>query len=90
MWKYLSFFEKKIFRFIVYDPKKKRRTWELFKNISKNHTFIHTHTKIKKQQKIWLKKEANEKDVKREHAWYYIISKKNEEIKNYNGLRIHI
>ena len=53
------------------------------------HSYTHTH-KNKKQQKIWLKKEANEKDVKREHAWYYIISKKNEEIKNYNGLRIHI
>ena len=34
------------------------------------HSYTHTH-KNKKQQKIWLKKEANEKDVKREHAWYY-------------------
>ena len=44
---------------------------ENFSKIFLKITHSYTHTKIKKQQKIWLKKEANEKDVKREHAWYY-------------------
>ena len=54
---------------------KKPRTWELFKNISKNHTFIHTHTH-KKTTENMVEKRSKRKRCKKGTCIALLLVKK--------------